>query len=92
MVNGKLNLQEIEVALPEEKSASVIELSLNKTLVDVIVKKEGDKTIVIFESVVLVENDFITDVIKSYSYSTLRKGQKNNAMTSLNALFLFKTN
>lgn len=64
MVDGKLNLREIEVALPEGKSASSIEITLNNKSVAATMKKEGDKTIVIFESVVLTEKDIITAVIK----------------------------
>lgn len=64
LVHGKLKVQEIEVTLTEGKSASSVELSLNNKLLDAKVKKEGDKTIVIFERVVLMENDVISVVIK----------------------------
>lgn len=52
------------MALPEGKSAMAVELTLNNKLVDASLKNEGDKTIVIFESVVLLENDMITSIIK----------------------------
>ncbi|MCL6260129.1 GH116 family glycosyl-hydrolase [Aquiflexum sp. TKW24L] len=64
MAQGKLHVQELEVALPEGKSATSIEFTLNHKSVDATVKKEGNKTIVIFESVGLMENDRIAAVIK----------------------------
>jgi len=63
MVHGNLNMQELEVALPEGKSATSILLTINNKSVDATVIKEGDKTIAIFESVVLVENDMIAAVL-----------------------------
>lgn len=64
VVHGKLKLKEIEVALPAGKSAMAVELTINNKLVDATVKNERDKTIVIFESVVLLRNDMITAIIK----------------------------
>ncbi len=63
MVQGKLKMQELELALPEGKSATSILLTLNNKSVDATVKKEGDKTIAIFESVVVTEKDMISAVL-----------------------------
>jgi hypothetical protein len=59
-----LNLQELVVALPEGKATTCIALTLNNKLVDTIVKKEGNKTTLIFESVVLEYSDTIAAMIK----------------------------
>jgi len=64
IVHGKLNLQELAVALPEGISPSTIKLFINDKSVAAAFKKDRDKTKIIFESVVLVENDRITAEIK----------------------------
>jgi uncharacterized protein (DUF608 family) len=61
---GKLDVQEIVVVLPNGKSATSIKLTLNNKSVDATMKKVGDKTIVLFESIVLMENDMIAVIIK----------------------------
>jgi non-lysosomal glucosylceramidase len=61
---GKLNVQEIVVGFPEGISASSVSLTLNNRSVDATMKKEGAKTIVLFDSLVLVENDLITVTFK----------------------------
>jgi hypothetical protein len=64
ILQGKLNIQELVVALPEGKVVTSIVLTLNNNLVDATVKKEGDKTTIIFESVVLEENDTFAAILK----------------------------
>ena len=61
---GKLDVQEIVVELPKGKSATSIKLTLNNKSVDATMKKVGDKTIVLFDSIVLVKKDTITVIIK----------------------------
>jgi len=63
MVHGKLNIKELKLELPEGKSVTSILLTVNNKSIDARVKKEGDKTIAIFESVVLTGNDMIAAII-----------------------------
>ncbi len=63
IVQGKLNLRELTVALPEGQVASSIEVTFNNKLVNSTVKKGGDKTTVIFENVIIKEKDTIAAVI-----------------------------
>lgn len=64
IVHGKLNVQRLEVALPNSKPSSLAVLSLNDKIIDNTVKNEGSKTIVTFESVKLEMNDTLTLNIK----------------------------
>jgi len=61
---GKLVIQQIEVSLPEEKRVSDIKVTLNSELVDATIKKVDNKTIVLFNSIKLIQNDMITVAIK----------------------------
>ena len=57
---GKLVIQQIEVILPEEKRASDIKVTLNSESVDAKSKKVGNKTIVLFNSLELIQKDVLT--------------------------------
>ncbi len=64
IAHGKLDVQEIVVELPKGKSAISIKLNLNDRSVDATLKKVGDKTIILFKNIVLMENDMIAVSIK----------------------------
>lgn len=64
IVYGKLVLQQIEVALPEGKSAIDSKVTLNSEPLDTTVKNSGNKTIIQFNRLELVENDQIAVALK----------------------------
>jgi hypothetical protein len=61
---GKLTIQEIAVELPIEKTAKTIKVTVNSQTVDSTMKKVGNNTIVLLDSVELVKNDIISIIIK----------------------------
>ena len=59
MAYGKLNIQQLELALPKGKTATAIHASLNKVALEVSFKSLENKTIILFESQKMKENDEI---------------------------------
>ncbi|MCF8323083.1 MAG: hypothetical protein K9I26_08110 [Flavobacterium sp.] len=61
---GTLRLQEIEVVLPQGKTASEVEVTIKSKTLKASFKTQEDKTVVVFESQVLQENEAISVFIK----------------------------
>ncbi len=64
LVYGKLNIQQIEVTLPAEKTATNVKVSLNNKTVEASFKNVEDKTIVVFDELEIKKNDSIVLVIE----------------------------
>ncbi len=60
ILNGKLELQEIEVKIPEGKLPISVQHTLNHKPIDATMKKVGDKTIFLFNRIELKEKDTIS--------------------------------
>lgn len=67
MVYGKLKIQEIELSLPEGKTASDIKVVINGKTVEASFKNVENKTVVVFESQFIKEKDEISVIIKHLS-------------------------